>query len=65
MVKLQYVDDINLTCDDHAELIRLKKILSDAFEIKELGPLRYFLGIEFAKSKEAGSLTNENTLLIC
>ncbi|RVW54469.1 Retrovirus-related Pol polyprotein from transposon RE1 [Vitis vinifera] len=34
------------------ELERLKKALTREFEIKDLGPLRYFLGMEFARSKK-------------
>ena len=45
-----YVDDIILTDDDSLELERLKKALTREFVIKDLGPLRYFLGMEFARS---------------
>ena len=47
-----YVDDIILTSDDSLELERLKKALTREFEIKDLSPLRYFLGMEFARSKK-------------
>ena len=46
-----YVDDIILTRDDEVELARLKKNLAEKFEIKDLGSLRYFLGMEVACSK--------------
>jgi len=39
--------------DDCLELADLKKKLFKVVEVKELGPLKYFLGIEFARSKEA------------
>lgn len=46
-----YVDDIILTGDNILELACLKKRLAEEFEIKDLGPLRYFLGMEIARNK--------------
>ncbi|NAW49689.1 hypothetical protein FGF92_23950, partial [Salmonella sp. gx-f5] len=43
---------IVLKGDNSAELKRLKERLVDEFEIKDLGALKYFLGMEFARSKE-------------
>lgn len=45
------MDDIVLTGDDLEEMQRLKEYLSREFEIKDLGALKYFLGIEVARSK--------------
>jgi hypothetical protein len=45
-----YVDDIVITGDDVEEIKCLKENLGKAFEVKDLGPLRYFLGIEVARS---------------
>ncbi|XP_019055285.1 PREDICTED: uncharacterized protein LOC109115550 [Nelumbo nucifera] len=47
-----YVDDIVVTSNDIEEVSALKKFLSSKFEIKDLGELWYFLGIEVARSKE-------------
>jgi hypothetical protein len=47
-----YVDDIVITGDDVEEIKSLKKKLGRAFEVKDLGPLRYFLGIEIARSSK-------------
>ena len=47
-ILIVYVDDIILTSDDEVEMINLKNTLSQEFEIKDLGALRYFLGIEMA-----------------
>ena len=47
-----YVDDIILTRDDVREMNRLKTSISSTFEIKDLEPLRYFLGMEVARSKK-------------
>ncbi|KAA0037943.1 putative mitochondrial protein [Cucumis melo var. makuwa] len=47
-----YVDDIVLSGDDQTEINQLKQRMSDEFEIKDLGNLKYFLGLEMTKSKE-------------
>ncbi|KAH1031330.1 hypothetical protein J1N35_043504 [Gossypium stocksii] len=46
------VDDIILTRDDVDEIRHLKEHLSLEFEIRDLGPLKYFLGMEVAQSKK-------------
>jgi hypothetical protein len=51
-ILIVYVDDIILTGDYHEELIQLKQRLANEFEIKDLGALKYFLGIQFVRSKE-------------
>ena len=45
-----YVDDIVITGDDVEEIKKLMEKLGKAFEVKDLGPLRYFLGIEIVRS---------------
>ena len=49
---LVYVDDIVVTRDDVEGMEKLRKCLIKDFEIKELGRLKYFFGIEVAYSKE-------------
>lgn len=45
------VNDIVVTGDDHDEITCLKAHLANEFEIKDLRNLRYFLGIEVARSR--------------
>lgn len=47
-----YVNDIILTGDDTEEMNRLKMNLAKEFEIKDLGQLKYFLGMDVARSKK-------------
>ena len=52
-----YVDDIIVTGDDKQGIDDLKRYLQNSFRTKDLGKLRYFLGIEVARSKEGISLS--------
>ena len=51
-----YVDDLVLARDDLEEISGNKQSLDNKFKIKDLGNLRYFLGMEIARSKEGISL---------
>ena len=46
------MDDIIITGDNTLEIAHLKEKLKAAFEVKDLGELKYLLGIEVARSKE-------------
>lgn len=48
---LVYVDDIVLSGNDYAEIQHVKSFLDQQFRIKDLGKLRFFLGLEVARSK--------------
>ncbi|RVX18952.1 Retrovirus-related Pol polyprotein from transposon RE1 [Vitis vinifera] len=56
---LFYVDDIIVTENDKREKHELKQRLATEFEIKELGKLKYFLGIEVAYSHKGSSSLNK------
>ena len=47
-----YVDDIVITGDDFTGSKELKRYLQQQFHTKDLGLLRYFLGIEVARAKK-------------
>ncbi|RVW13780.1 Retrovirus-related Pol polyprotein from transposon RE1 [Vitis vinifera] len=47
-----YVDDMVVTGNDLEERKALQNYLSREFEMKDLGPLKYFLGIEVSRSSE-------------
>ena len=51
-ILIVYVDDIILTRDDIEELANLKRRMAQDFEMKDLGILKCFLGMKFARSKE-------------
>ena len=49
---LIYVDDIVITGNDATAIQSLKNNLRQQFHIKDLGSLKFFLGLEVARSKE-------------
>uniref|UniRef100_A0A2N9H666 CCHC-type domain-containing protein n=1 Tax=Fagus sylvatica TaxID=28930 RepID=A0A2N9H666_FAGSY len=56
IILLVYVDDIILTGDDTQGIAQVKQNLGKIFDVKDLGPLKYFLGIEVALSRHDISL---------
>jgi hypothetical protein len=58
-----YVDDIVITGDDHDGIAGLKQHLVQHFQVKDLGRLRYFLGIEVAQSKAGVSISQRKYAL--
>lgn len=50
-ILIVYVEDIILTGDDTIEMQNLRQRLAAEFEIKDLGNMRYFLGMEVARNK--------------
>jgi Reverse transcriptase (RNA-dependent DNA polymerase) len=49
-VILVYVDDVIITGNNEKSIREIKRQLKDKFDIKDLGHLKYFLGIEIAHS---------------
>ena len=62
-VLILYVDDIVLTGNHNGEMRRLKILLSKEFEIKDLGNLKYFLGMEVARSSNGISFSRHKYVL--
>ncbi|XP_043697771.1 uncharacterized mitochondrial protein AtMg00810-like [Telopea speciosissima] len=60
---LVYVDDIIITGDDPTSISILKCFLHSHFQIKDLGPLKYSLGIEVANSKNGIHLSQQKCAL--
>lgn len=48
-----YIDDIIISGNDPARINALKAYLHTAFSIKDLGPLKYFLGLEVVRAPGA------------
>jgi hypothetical protein len=55
---LVYVDDIILTGNDSSEIHQVKQSLDTQFHIKDLGALKFFLGLEVSRSK-TGLMLNQ------
>ncbi|GJS64961.1 ribonuclease H-like domain-containing protein [Tanacetum coccineum] len=60
---LVYVDDIVITWNDEVEIKSFKNFLSSKFLIKDLGELKYFLGIEVLKSDKGLCMTQRKYCL--
>jgi hypothetical protein len=58
-----YVDDIIVTGDDQQGIAELKAYLQSQFHTKDLGQLRYFLGIEVARNDKGISLCQRKYVL--
>ena len=52
-----YVDDIITIATNLDQILSLKRALSSAFEMKDLGEARYVLGINIQRDRQRGTLT--------
>ena len=51
-----YVDDLILVAKNEKQLRQVREKLSNKFDIKDLGKLKYFLGMKVEQNKESGSI---------
>lgn len=51
-----YVDDVKIISSDRAAVDSLKKKLGERFEMSDLGPISYYLGIEVIRQRKQGLL---------
>lgn len=63
IVILIYVDDILLTGTSQTQIDDVKQALHQAFTIKDLGGLRYFLGIEIHRTDSVTLLSQKKYIL--
>jgi len=58
VIVLIYVDDLLITGDSEVLIKETKQVLHQQFKLKDLGQLKYYLGIEILRSK-AGIILNQ------
>ena len=53
---LLYVDDMIVTGNNQKAIDDVKRFIGSCFKVKNLGPLKYFLGVEVARSQKGISI---------
>lgn len=62
-ILIVYVDDMVISGDDEVEIGNLKKKLQAEFMVKDLGELKYFLGMEVARSHKGIFISQRKYML--
>ena len=57
------MDDVILAGNNQSVINTIKQQLNQAFSIKDLGPLYYYLGIEFLKNSDGMAMTQRKYAL--
>ena len=52
LIILVYVDDVLVASNNKDEIAQFKLLLDQKFKLKDLGDLKYFLGLEMARSDQ-------------
>ena len=55
MYILAFVDDLLIIHEDDNEIVKIGRLLNDEFEIKDLGDVTYYLGIQIERKMLAVS----------
>ncbi|XP_019155166.1 PREDICTED: uncharacterized protein LOC109152039 [Ipomoea nil] len=60
---LVYVDDIVVASPNMDLIVQIKTHLNDQFQTKDLGPLKYFLGLEIARQRKGNVVSQRKYTL--
>jgi hypothetical protein len=63
LIVLVYIDDLIIIGSNETSIAKLKVDLQRQFSIKDLGKLKYFLGIEMATSSKGVFLNQQKYIL--